>query len=440
MLYGEAHGQAEIGDSVSEPAIGVTIRNRFNDTTYFSGSTNYQNTITSGQFKSIKTCQADGSCVANGSTPELSVASDLFTGTISVDIQHAQCFFSPTPNDWIAIQAALPPNPPTTTIPTVYQDPGCYPRNLRQFIYSFDRTERQRNERASLHLCSGAQRVRSSRHPDQLIKGTIMRTQLSALFLVVGLFQGPNGQVPSAGQRADVHEQRRQTYSELQQQIFARTDTTAEARDLVHSTPQVKVDEITSHLHSLIAAEVEDTLAGANVSTRDVVQSIQNMLGEMSLSNWDKQVTNTPFAEFIDLSAAKVLAAAYGMLRGSGAIPNSHSYLEFYTSQNGAWQLKAQADLDFDGCSFFVSRMDAGLAGQAWYLAWGKTVGDPSGAMQARLYSFDGTSVKQIWRRDDLWSGVITMSKKSVTLVYDKQYHSTERVRETLYITPDGLK
>lgn len=266
-----------------------------------------------------------------------------------------------------------------------------------------------------------------------------MRIHLSILLSIFGLLHASDGQISSA-QRSYAREQRQKNYLNLQKQIFARPDAPANARELVHSTPPAKVDEITSQLHSLIQAEIEDTLAGPNASAQDVVKSLQDMLGEMSLSNWGKQATNTPFAELLDLNGAKVLAAAYGMLRGSGAIPNSHSYLEFYTSQNGAWQLKAQADLSFDGRTFFVSLVDAGRADQLWFLVSGRMFGDTGGRLKACLYAFDGTTVSKIWKRDNLTWGTVTVSHGTVTLEYDKEYHSSERVRETLDVTPDGLE
>lgn len=53
MLYGEAHAKAVLSNTVVEPAIGVAVRNRLGDP-LFPGSTTYQNSITAGQFDSIK--------------------------------------------------------------------------------------------------------------------------------------------------------------------------------------------------------------------------------------------------------------------------------------------------------------------------------------------------------------------------------------------------
>ena len=127
VLYGEANGQAQIGDNVSEPAIGVTIQNRFGDSTYFPGSTNYQNTITPDQFNGI------AGSVNNGPDPELSNAAAVYAGTANMYVANARCFFSPDASGWAQIQVALSSG--TTTIPSVNNDPGCYPSSIRQFLY-----------------------------------------------------------------------------------------------------------------------------------------------------------------------------------------------------------------------------------------------------------------------------------------------------------------
>ena len=144
MLYGEAHGQAVTGDTVSEQAIGAAVRNRFGDPVYFSKVNTYQDAITGGQFVSIQTCQAAGNCVQNGTTPELSNAALLFGGvtTGAMNVANAKCFFSPDADDWSDIQDALG-NSKVTVVPTVNDDPGCFSRQVKgqihreneQFVY-----------------------------------------------------------------------------------------------------------------------------------------------------------------------------------------------------------------------------------------------------------------------------------------------------------------
>jgi len=124
MLYGEAHGQASIGDNTSQRAIGVATRNRFSQPTYFSGVTTYQAAITSSQFNGI-------SNISNGPTPDVDNAAAVFAGTDGTPVANAACFFSPTASGWTAIQTALQSQ--TTTLPSVSFDPGCYSTN-RQFV------------------------------------------------------------------------------------------------------------------------------------------------------------------------------------------------------------------------------------------------------------------------------------------------------------------
>jgi len=127
MLYGEAHGQAAIGDNTSQLAIGVATRNRFTQGGYFSNVSTYQAAITTGQFNGI-------SNIANGPIPDINNAAAVFASTTSVSTANAACFFSPTATEWIAVQGAY--NNQTTILPTVTHDPGCYyPGNgTEQFV------------------------------------------------------------------------------------------------------------------------------------------------------------------------------------------------------------------------------------------------------------------------------------------------------------------
>jgi hypothetical protein len=267
-----------------------------------------------------------------------------------------------------------------------------------------------------------------------------MRTWSSILFLITALAHSTAGQVPSATQTSNAREERRQTYLQLSRGVFAGPQEPPDVLRRVANLPAAQVDGITEQLHNLLVAEIGDVLAGPNPTAQDVVQSLQRLLGETSISEWDAQSSNTPFAEFVELNGARTLAVSYGILRSGGALPNTHSYFEFYAPENGAWQLKTHANLEFDRCTFFISSMDAGSPGRAWFLAWGKVFGDTGSRLRLRLYAFDGTSVKTIWQRDGLSAGLVTVSRKSVSLEYDKEYRSPERMHETLYPSSDGLR
>jgi hypothetical protein len=87
--------------------------------------------------------------------------------------------------------------------------------------------------------------------------------------------------------------------------------------------------------------------------------------------------------------------------------------------------------------------MQFSLASEAWFLAWGRTIGDTGARVKLRLYGFDGNTVRTIWKRDGLTNGDVTVTKDSVTLEYDREYHSSDPnnlVHETLHISPNGLQ
>jgi hypothetical protein len=119
VLNGEAHGQASSGDTVSEPAIGSSIKNRFGRSEFPGGSqSTYQAVIVSSQYNGINTA------VTTGVEPELDVGVTLFNGTQADTVASSPCFFSPTSADFNAIENAFLSG--TTTVPPLSTDPQCY--------------------------------------------------------------------------------------------------------------------------------------------------------------------------------------------------------------------------------------------------------------------------------------------------------------------------
>ena len=264
--------------------------------------------------------------------------------------------------------------------------------------------------------------------------------RLLAPIVILSLLQA-TAQVGPASQAAVAHEQRQRSFRLLGQQIFAFPGATNADRLRVNAVPPDEVEATTTQLHQLIIHDIEDTLAEQEADAAKVSQNIRDILGDTSIDQWDQNSSNTPYAGFLPMNGANIMMAAYGILRGGGALPDTRSYLEFYVPSGGTWRLRTAAGLaDFDGRTFSVSPVEAGKFGQVWVLAWGRIYGNTGGNLLVRLYAFDGTEVRSIWQREDLTWGKVTVSGPSVTLEYDKDYHSAERVRETLHVAPEGLK
>ncbi len=126
VLYGEGHGQAAAGDSVTEPAIASSITQRLNNPSFGSPST-WQAAIVPGQFTgSINTS------ITNGSQPELGIAVQAYNGSLQDTTSASPCFFSPDAAGFAAIQSAYNAN--ATTVPQVNHDPNCY-GSYRQLVW-----------------------------------------------------------------------------------------------------------------------------------------------------------------------------------------------------------------------------------------------------------------------------------------------------------------
>ena len=68
--------------------------------------------------------------------------------------------------------------------------------------------------------------------------------------------------------------------------------------------------------------------------------------------------------------------------------------------------------------------------------------GSTGSALNLRLYGYNGTSVRTVWKRDKLFAGAIQVSPTEVFLEYDKEFHAPERdrIHEVLQVTASGLK
>ena len=126
VLYGEANGQPRNGDSVSEPAIGSSMRNRFGNSAFPGTPTTWQAVIIPTQYDGINTS------TTTGVNPELNNAVALFTGTVGDIVGGSTCFFSPNAAAFAAIQNAYTTQ--ATVVPTVANDPTCYGGN-RQLVW-----------------------------------------------------------------------------------------------------------------------------------------------------------------------------------------------------------------------------------------------------------------------------------------------------------------
>jgi len=105
---------------------------------------------------------------------------------------------------------------------------------------------------------------------------------------------------------------------------------------------------------------------------------------------------------------------------------------------------EAPTQAEFRGHTFTVAKLDSPVPTEAWFLAWGMTIGNTAAAVNVRLYAFDGNIVRTVWKRDDLERGSVTISNNNtVVLAYERDYQANRpdnEVRETLHVTGNGLE
>ena len=228
-------------------------------------------------------------------------------------------------------------------------------------------------------------------------------------------------------------------YKQLNHQIFGQREDEGSGQIYSMKTRDL---EIRGELHELISSQIISILNRNEGSATEVPAAIKTLQGKFAM--WSRG-TNTPLSQDVEVTGIPTSAVAYVTMEGGEGIPATQPYLEFYDRLYGEWRLAASSSSreDFEGCTFNVARMNSGVPGQIWFLAWGVTIGDTGSRLKLRLYAYDGSGVRTVTRRDGLIRGLITVSKDSVQLEYDETYEplgDPQKGHETLHITPNGLQ
>ena len=259
----------------------------------------------------------------------------------------------------------------------------------------------------------------------------------SVLILVVFCCRGSTQSSASSVADSDP-ESRHAAYQQLNRQIYARHEDPGSGN---LNFLEEKGRSATRQLQDMIAKEIDLALVAPGPSAKTISSAIAGLQGEMTLTGWGPEDTNTPLAKFFSLSGVRTLAVAYVIMQGGDAIPDTQPYMVLYDNASGVWAKKASAPTlaDFEACTFSVAQLNSGVPGEAWFLAWGMPFGSSHGSEHARLYAFNGFTVRTIWKRDKLDGGRIKVAPDSVTLDYLDFDDPSMEHHEILHVTPNGL-
>jgi hypothetical protein len=266
----------------------------------------------------------------------------------------------------------------------------------------------------------------------------MIKTTFIALFFAT-LPCGINAQTSSAAQQNATSQERHQNYIQLNRQIYARHDDPGSEK---LNSPNEKVKATSQQLHKMITEEIATVLSGPAASESGIINAIATLQGEQSLAHWDPGATNTPFAKLLSLSGNQTAAVAYVIMQGGDGTPDTHPYLDFYDKFSGNLERKASAPTlsDFEGCTFSVAQMKSPILTEAWFLVWGVGFGNSQGSLYLRLYAFDGSNVRTIWKRGPVIAGQVTVTPDSLALDYRDEKTPTGLAHEVLQITSNGLE
>ncbi|MBL8178541.1 MAG: hypothetical protein JNK48_27965 [Bryobacterales bacterium] len=175
------------------------------------------------------------------------------------------------------------------------------------------------------------------------------------------------------------------------------------------------VHEYTRTLHELISETIAETLRESEKSTlvNRVVGNVRSLQGRLH-----KNLQDLPAAVIGTIGDHDVLAAAFEILQGSSTIPEPEPHIHFYLNKSGFWYLAAEAPPDLDKFALKIRSIGSPVSGEVWILAWGSRYGDNRTKMHARLYAFDGGSVRTVWSQDALHGGEIKVEGDRITVTY----------------------
>jgi len=189
-------------------------------------------------------------------------------------------------------------------------------------------------------------------------------------------------------------------------------------------------------LRDLIGETVADTLRQSDKSglANNVVSSVRILQGKMH-----ERLEDLPVAITGRTKGHDALVFAFEILQGAAAIPEPEPYIQFYVNMSNFWYLAAEAPRDLSKFAMKVQSVVSPVPGEMWILAQGKHNGDNRARVYARLYAFDGTSVRTVWERDALHGGEINVTDDRITVTYYDPGKWDPANREEYAITSTGL-
>lgn len=235
-------------------------------------------------------------------------------------------------------------------------------------------------------------------------------------------------------------------YLNLTNQVFfydgaSQTPQSEEMLKLWKDKPRMA--SLSQELHDIVGRTILRQ-AFASRDASGIVRAVKVVQGKTTQS-WDDVDPSRiilPYADLAEISGLPTLVSAFMILEGGYGIPDSLSYIQFYSSDGEGYKLKAEVSDDFRQFMFQVRRVPSSNPNEVWYLVWGTRWGDNGARMRVRLYGFDGSSLRTIYQREGLYGGSLTVSGDRVDISYqdfERRFIVEQAIHEHYRIGGDGL-
>jgi hypothetical protein len=221
---------------------------------------------------------------------------------------------------------------------------------------------------------------------------------------------------------------------ELSRQLHFRDAETAERYRAIR-------DQATSQIQHEVDAFLTQEVDPAHTDSAAVEQDLAELL---SAHRYDPEYSGNPFASVFDSSNGRSMLVGYMLVRGGDAVNDSAITIRAYHEEGGRFRLVATTGSDLDGYGLFVRQLPSPVPSEKWVLAWGALSGFNGNKVRIRVYSYDGSNLRTVWKPQDLLNATINIGDHGFSIRHldENRYFVVQRppyfLREEYALGKDG--
>lgn len=196
-------------------------------------------------------------------------------------------------------------------------------------------------------------------------------------------------------------------------------------------------------MRQLVDQQVSEQLdTDVSPNPMNIVARIRCLQQSLPQYRPNPDITNVPFAIAVG-DGSPAIVVAYEIYRGGEGAPDTMPVFEAFISEWNKWHPIARTGQDLTGSTFFVSPLNAGRAGEHWFLLHGKRFGDSGSRLDLEVISFDGMRLKTVWARTGISrTAIVEVANDHIVLIRESlnERGRAQEFRDQYDVSVDGLK